>query len=227
MPPKGWRKNREGKFPQNNKDTEVVSIDEILFPKSTVAKLAKEITSTDDSNMILSKDLLVAIQRAATVFVSHLLYHARNIAKDSDRKNINAQDVLLALEKAEFLGFVPEVKQKLSGHERSTNAKKAKKGEVKAQAADALEDGPAVKKLKDNALNPVDSTTGEPEAAEDEFQDAESHVVDEDAEEEDEEVAEEDEEDEEDPQQGETVKTIFSKDEDLTIENEDYENEEV
>lgn len=218
MPPKGWRKNREGKFPQNNKDTEIVSIDEILFPKSTISKLAKEITASDnDSNMILSKDSLLAIQRAATVFVSHLLYHARNVAKEADRKNINAQDVLSALEKAEFLGFVPDVKQKLATHERNVDAKKLKKAEVKAQTADTLEDGPAAKKMKDNTLNAVEPAVdaGE-ETADDEFHDADGQTAE--AEE------DEDDEEEEDDAQPNEAKTILSKEADLTLE-EDEEND--
>lgn len=221
MPPKGWRKNREGKFPQNTKDTEIVSIDEILFPKSTIAKLAKEITSDNDSNMILSKDSLLAIQRAATVFVSHLLYHARNVAKDADRKNINAQDVLQALERAEFLGFVPEVKQKLTTHERYVEAKKLKKAEVKAQTADALEDGPAAKKLKDNSLNAVEAAAdADEETAEDEFHDAEGQTI-------EEEEEDEEEEEEEDLQPGQATKTILSKEADLTIDEDEGENDDA
>lgn len=157
MPPKGWRKNAEGKFPLNPKDLELVSIDEILFPKSTIAKLTKAITTSDnnDSNMMVSKDSLVAVQRSATVFVSHLMFHARKIAKDADRKNVTAQDILQGLEKADLSGFVPEVKQKLATYEQQAELKKKLRAEKKAG------DEPATKKLKDNDMQLVVPSHGE------------------------------------------------------------------
>lgn len=157
MPPKGWRKNAEGKFPQNPKDLEVVSIDEILFPKSTISKLAKNITTSDnnDSNMIVSKDSLLALQRSATVFVSHLMFHARLVAKDADRKNVSAQDIFQGLERADLTGFIPEVKQKLESYENNLEIKKKHKAEQKAEDAS---DEHAAKKLKDNEKQPVAPT---------------------------------------------------------------------
>lgn len=159
MPPKGWRKNAEGKFPQNPKDMELVSIDEILFPKSTISKLAKNITASDnnDANMIISKDSLLALQRSATVFVSHLMFHARQVAKDADRKNVSAQDILQGLEKADLSGFIPEVKQKLTTFEHGLETKKKQKAEQKAAVGD---EGPAAKKLKDNEKQLVIPTEG-------------------------------------------------------------------
>lgn len=141
MPPKGWRKHAEG-TPQH-KDVELVSIDEILFPKATIQKLAKGITA-DNGNMILSKDLVVALQRAATVFVSHMMYHGRLILKDSDRKIVSAQDMLAALERADLGGFVPVVKQKMSVYEHNAELKKKRNEEASAH-----------KKLKTNTLEAV------------------------------------------------------------------------
>lgn len=154
MPPKGWRKNAEGKFPPNPKDLDVVSIDEILFPKSTISKLAKNITTSDnnDSNLIVSKESLVALQRSATVFVSHLMFHARQVAKDADRKNVSAQDILQGLERADLSGFIPEVKQKLASYEANVEVKRKHKADQKAEAAS---DDHATKKLKDNEKNLV------------------------------------------------------------------------
>lgn len=156
MPPKGWRKNAEGKFPAVQKDTEPVPIDELLFPKSVIAKLAKNITQSDDGNMILSKDSLTAVQRSATVFVSHLMYRARQVAEESSRKNVNSQDIILALELADLGGFVPEVKQKLTQFELNAKAKKKQKAKSK-EAGDA----PAAKKLKDNQHDAVAKSEGD------------------------------------------------------------------
>lgn len=48
----------------------MISIDDILFPRATVNRLAKAILA--DGGLI-SKDSSIALQRSATVFVSHLL----------------------------------------------------------------------------------------------------------------------------------------------------------
>lgn len=152
MPPKGWRKNAEGQYPQPAKDQDLVSIDDILFPRATVLKLAKAITTDDsDSNMILAKDSLVSVQRAATVFVSHLLFHARGASREADRKTVNTQDILYALERAEFRGFVPEVKLRLMSYEHNVEVKKKQKTEAKALSTQL----PLAKRLKDNNSEPV------------------------------------------------------------------------
>ncbi|CUM49860.1 DNA polymerase epsilon subunit D [Debaryomyces fabryi] len=154
MPPKGWRKNTEGQYPQPNKDQDLVSIDDILFPRATVQKLAKNImnASSDEggSNMILAKDSMTALQRSSTVFVSHLLFQARQISKDEGRKTVNAQDILGALEKAEFSGFIPEVKQKLSVYESNAALRKKHKAEKKVSKPEGVDASPLSKRLKDN-----------------------------------------------------------------------------
>lgn len=154
MPPKGWRRNTEGQYPQPNKDQDLVSIDEILFPRATVQKLAKNImnASNDEgaSNMILAKDSMIALQRSSTVFVSHLMFQARQISKDEGRKTINAQDILGALEKAEFSGFIPEVKQKLSIFESNIALRKKHKAEKKVSKPEGVDTSPLNKRLKDN-----------------------------------------------------------------------------
>lgn len=129
MPPKGWRKNADGQYPQPNKETELVSIDDILFPRATIAKLAKNV-SVDN---MLAKDSVLAVQRSATVFVSHLMFYARQEAKENDRKTVNAQDIFNALEKTEFGGFVPEVKQRISAYEAGLALKKKQKETKKEQ----------------------------------------------------------------------------------------------
>lgn len=162
MPPKGWRKNTEGQYPQPNKDQDLVSIDEILFPRATVQKLAKNIISASSdnenaSNMIIAKDSLLAIQRSATVFVSHLMFQARQVSKEEGRKTVNAQDILASLEKAEFSGFVPEVKQKLSAFETNIALKKKSKAENRTSATE-LAINSLNKRLKDNDEQTIQRT---------------------------------------------------------------------
>lgn len=150
MPPKGWRKNAEGLYPTPNKDSELTSIDDILFPRATVQKIAKQYLNDEDaSSMMLGKESVLALQRSATVFVSHILHHARQISKETNRKTVNAQDILSALEQTEFAGFVGEVKEGLSQFEETVTLKKKMKAETKAQ--DTSE--PLTKKLKVNEEN--------------------------------------------------------------------------
>lgn len=132
MPPKGWRKNADGNYPQPNKDADYVSIDEILFPRSIIQKLAKDIINAEESDsgqMLMAKDSLLALQRSATVFVSHMMFHAKSISKEQDRKTVNAQDIISALEKSEYSGFIPEVKHKLTLYDKEAEVRKKKKAE--------------------------------------------------------------------------------------------------
>lgn len=216
MPPKGWRKNAEGKFPQNPKDLEVVSIDEILFPKSTISKLAKNITTSDtnDANMIVSKDSLLALQRSATVFVSHLMFHARQVAKEADRKTVNAQDILQGLEKADLSGFIPEVKQKLATYEQNTEIKRKQKSEQKAVTA---EDGPAAKKLKDNEKQLVVPTGADDDEDVNTVDDTDDEVNDND----EEEANEEEKDDEDEARNDNPIALLGQEEEELEGDKED------
>jgi len=70
MPPKGWRKSADGSYPVPSKERDMISIDDILFPKATVNRLGRAILPEGN---IISKDSSTALQRSATVFVSYLL----------------------------------------------------------------------------------------------------------------------------------------------------------
>lgn len=161
MPPKGWRKNADGQYPQPNKETELVSIDDILFPRATIAKLAKTISADN----MLAKDSVLAVQRSATVFVSHLMFYARQEAKEHDRKTVNAQDILNALEKTEFTGFVPEVKQRLASYEANVANKKKQKESRKEKDRES-------KKSKDEDVEDVEEDEEEHDDDDDVFEDA-------------------------------------------------------
>ncbi|EMG51128.1 DNA polymerase epsilon subunit D, putative, partial [Candida maltosa Xu316] len=219
MPPKGWRKNAEGQYPQpSSKENELISIDDILFPRSTIQKLAKNIISDDENSanhMTIAKDSLLALQRSATVFVSHLFFQAKEVSKESNRKTVSAQDILTALEKAEFSGFIPEVKQKLAQFEADV-AKKKKQPKTATTTTTTTEEesiGSETKRLKidertgtsavkhnnkeSNKENGDDDTEeeqegdGDDEEDEDEDDDEEGDVTKEEDEDEDEEMEEE------------------------------------
>lgn len=161
MPPKGWRKNADGQYPQpSSKENELISIDDILFPRTTIQKLAKNIISDDENNtsqMTIAKDSLLALQRSATVFVSHLLFQAKQISKEANRKTVSAQDMLAALERAEFSGFIPEVKQKLSVFEANVASKKQLKAAKAISTTEGGEKSTLKKPKLDNESMEIDA----------------------------------------------------------------------
>lgn len=150
MPPKGWKKSQEPS--QLHEEVDLVSIDDILFPRATIQKSIRTILDGEDNDkMTISKDSLIAIQRAATVFVSHLLFHGRLLARFSNRKNIYASDILAGLENAGFAGFVPRVKQLLAAYEEDVSKSRKKKAEEKELGSvqgQPKGEEPAVKKVK-------------------------------------------------------------------------------
>lgn len=166
MPPKGWRKNAEGQYPQPTRPT-LVSIDDILFPKSTVQKLAKEMVQDESSNMIISKDSLLALQRSATVFVSHVLFHARQHSKAGLRKTVNVQDIYGALEDAEFSGFLPDIKQRLAAFEErkklEKDSKQEERGEDNVKMEEDGEDGKVENAEQEEKVNPAEKNESDEE----------------------------------------------------------------
>lgn len=110
----------------------MISIEDILFPKATVNKLARAILPEGG---LISKDSSTALQRSSTVFVSYLLVHARQHAKQFDRKTIGPQDIINALEKAEFSSFIPSVSEELDSFQARKDAQKKKKREEKLAQA--------------------------------------------------------------------------------------------
>ncbi|CDR44772.1 CYFA0S15e02696g1_1 [Cyberlindnera fabianii] len=146
MPPKGWRKDTEAPF-VSTKERDMISIDDILFPKATVNKLAKAILP--DGGLI-SKDSTTAVQRSATVFVSYLLAHARQNAKKFERRTIGPQDIISALETTEFSSFIPAVREELDQYQAHKDALKQKRKEEKEKAAKANPEESKDEKEKDN-----------------------------------------------------------------------------
>lgn len=131
MPPKGWRKNAEGSFSQPlNADS--ISIDDILFPKTTIVRLARSILGEDahGQSMLFARDSQIALQRAATVFVNHLFFYARQSARNHSRSTINIPDVYSALERIQLASFLPVLRHKIEAFENRL----AKKKEMKAAA---------------------------------------------------------------------------------------------
>lgn len=145
MPPKGWRKDAQGNYPTKSyiKEQENVTINDLLFPRSTIIQIAKDVhnatqnhnnhesdnVSETDGNpsakkLMINKDASIALQRSATVFVNYLLMFAREIAKDSGKKSCNVDDIMLALDHIGFSGFKSIINDRLIEYQRAKELKK-------------------------------------------------------------------------------------------------------
>ncbi|QOU20252.1 hypothetical protein BRETT_004906 [Brettanomyces bruxellensis] len=130
MPAKGWRKDEQ----ESNMETAIanqgISIDSILFPKSTINKLAKKTLadeSGDQNPMILAKDSQTVIQRSAVVFINYIYHNAKQYIKAKGRKVVNADDIILALQTANFNSFVPVLQEELEKFNRRKELKQKEK----------------------------------------------------------------------------------------------------
>ncbi|KAF6013388.1 hypothetical protein HII12_002104 [Brettanomyces bruxellensis] len=130
MPAKGWRKDEQ----ESNMETAIanqgISIDSILFPKSTINKLAKKTLadeSGDQNPMILAKDSQTVIQRSAVVFINYIYHNAKQYIKAKGRKVVNADDIILAIQTANFNSFVPVLQEELEKFNRRKELKQKEK----------------------------------------------------------------------------------------------------
>lgn len=109
--------------------TDPVLVEELLFPKTTILRLAKNVA--DDA--VILKDALTAIQRSATVYVNYLMMHARAEALDRGRKTVAVPDVVAALDRAGFRSFQDQVRKEADGY---VKVKSKGKGGAKTAAAE-------------------------------------------------------------------------------------------
>lgn len=129
MPPKGWRKDAQGNYPTTSyiKEQESVTIHDLLFPRSVITHMAKEVNADAERKILLNKDTALALQRSSTVFVSHLFMYAREIAKENDRKSCNVNDVYDALDKIGFGGFKSIINSKMIAYQEDLDLKRSLK----------------------------------------------------------------------------------------------------
>ncbi len=130
MPAKGWRKDEQ----ESNMETAIanqgISIDSILFPKATINKLAKKTLmdeSGDANPMILAKDSQTVIQRSTVVFINYIYHNAKQYIKAKGRKVVNADDIILAIQTANFNSFVPVLQEELEKFNRRKELKQKEK----------------------------------------------------------------------------------------------------
>lgn len=147
MPPKDGKKQAPGKSSAtaNAKDGQKVSIEDLLFPRTVIASLAKESaqhgqdrdTAAKDEEVrkvMLSKDAVTALQRSATVFVNHLLVYARESAGAQGRRSCSVDDVLLALNQCGMEGLEGLVRAKLDAYLQMLELRKQEKSAPRSAA---------------------------------------------------------------------------------------------
>ncbi|CAI4038003.1 hypothetical protein SMKI_04G3420 [Saccharomyces mikatae IFO 1815] len=137
MPPKGWRKDAQGNYPTTSyiKEQENITIQDLLFPRSAIVNLAREVPQQSGKKLLINKDASLALQRGATVFVNHLLLFAREIAKSQDKKSCSVDDVLNALDHIGQSALKTAVRDKLDEYQAAVELRKKEtldSGEVDA-----------------------------------------------------------------------------------------------
>lgn len=129
MPPKGWRKDAQGNYPTTSyiKEQENITIQDLLFPRSAIVNLAREVPQQSGKKLLINKDASLALQRGATVFVNHLLLFAREIAKSQDKKSCSVDDVMSALDHIGHSALKGPVRDRLDEYQAAVELKKKEK----------------------------------------------------------------------------------------------------
>ncbi|KAE8133163.1 histone-fold-containing protein [Aspergillus pseudotamarii] len=201
-----------------------VSIEDYLLPRSLTLRLAKSVLPPNTS---IQKDAVLAIQKAATVFVSYLSSHANEATL---KRTVAPSDVFSAISELEFDGFRSRLEKELDAFtELKAGKRKAKKGDAEATAAEggkgsAVSEGGAaasrgVKRVKrvegEEAASsrPEEGDDGDETQDEAEQVDEHEHEHESEAEEEEDE-GEEEEEEEEEPGEEEDIDRVEDLDRD-------------
>ncbi|KAG0682246.1 hypothetical protein C6P40_000266 [Pichia californica] len=134
MPAKGWRKDEQ----ESNFDTvllnEHLSIDNFLFPKSTINKISKQALQKQfNSNFLLAKDTQIIIQRSSILFINFIYHHAKQIVKFQNRKVVNSDDIINALIQVGFNNFIDLINIELDKFNKRKESKKLAKLKAKSK----------------------------------------------------------------------------------------------
>ncbi|KAK2806839.1 hypothetical protein FQN51_005639 [Onygenales sp. PD_10] len=110
-----------------------VNVEDYLLPRTLTQRLAKGVLPPNTS---IQKDALLAMTKAATVFVSYLSSHAN---EETEKKTIAPQDVFAALSELEFDAFLPRLQRELDVYTEAAAQKRKGKKDRKAGEAAAKE----------------------------------------------------------------------------------------
>ncbi|KAH9851000.1 histone-fold-containing protein [Lenzites betulinus] len=129
---------------QVQQDAVAEGISDFELPRSVVMKLAR--ASQVPENTKFSKDVILAMVKASTVFINYLAATAHEVASSKQHKSISATDVLKALELVEFADIAKNIQGELQIYRDLQKADKKKTGKGKARdASDSASAGPKPK----------------------------------------------------------------------------------
>ncbi|CDM30393.1 transcriptional regulator family: Histone-like TF [Penicillium roqueforti] len=112
------------------------SVEDYLLPRSLTIRLAKSVLPP---NTTIQKDAVLAMQKAATVFVSYLSSHANDATL---KRTIAPSDVFNALSELELDSFRGRLEQELEAYmEIKAGKRKPKKADENGSTEDALGEG--------------------------------------------------------------------------------------
>lgn len=179
---------------------------DLTLPKSITTRLAKEHLPNGTA---IQATAMLGIQKSATVFISYLANQANEYAVQANRKTVNPQDVLKAIEEVGFGEWRSGLEAQLKAFENNAKAKRDKSKGEKTVDGEGKEERPR-KKLKGHKGEVQEDEQATIVVEEDEVEDK----GEEEEEEEDEIEVEEEEEDEE---QEEDEENEDEEDEDLRV----------
>ncbi|KAI0696982.1 histone-fold-containing protein [Cerioporus squamosus] len=132
-------------------------IDNFELPRSLIMKLAR--ASQVPENTKFSKEVILAILKASTVFINYLAATAHEVATSKQHKSISATDVLKALELVELADIAKNIQEELPLYRDLQKSDKRKGGKGKAKdASESASAGPKTKgKGKAAASAPPDA----------------------------------------------------------------------
>ncbi|KAI0739550.1 histone-fold-containing protein [Daedaleopsis nitida] len=118
-------------------------IETFELPRSLVMKLAR--ASQVPESTKFSKEVILSILKASTVFINYLAATAHEVASQKQHKSISATDVLKALELIEFTDIAKSIQAELPVYRDLQRADKRKGGKGKAKDTSDSASRPPVK----------------------------------------------------------------------------------
>lgn len=204
MPVKGWRRDDQDTNFDTMLHSEGMSIDTFLFPKSTINKICKNALHESDpeTNYLIAKDSQTVIQRSCVLFINFIYHHAKQLVKAQNRKVVNADDIMSALQQVGYGEFTPILQNELQSFNKRKEAKKIAKAQQKLNDVEDADIDDSIgnhnKRLKLGTSIHGNDVTMSDHGDTTEFNDPSVVVHDQDTEAEEEEEEEEDEDEEDD-----------------------------
>ncbi|KAI0710756.1 histone-fold-containing protein [Earliella scabrosa] len=141
---------------QAQQDAVADGIDNFELPRSLIMKLAR--ASQVPENTKFSKEVILAILKASTVFINYLAATAHEVASQKQHKSISATDVLKALELVEFGDIAKNIQGELQVYRDLQKSDKRKGG--KGKAKDTSESASAASRAKGKGKASASAASG-------------------------------------------------------------------